>query len=209
MSVLHLSWKVRLACVVEDSPAVRRQEWLIFCSFWKIIYVSLFQHKYTHTHTRVRHCCSADIVRDFQSQILQEEWNKFGMSVVRRRNERLQRLEAAAQAQQQQRQAHAAARQMRMAQVESSIDAMQAKFTDQSVALDYDADRLLKKYGFWTEQTYDDVEKESKPLPCLGPRAHWIDCQKKYGSDNRPCNFYVQALEECVRQTIGKSAMEE
>lgn len=148
-------------------------------------------------------------MRDFESKILQEEWNKFGTSVIQRRNDRLQRLQAAAHEHQQSRQANAAARQMRLSQVESSIDSMQAKFTDESVALEYEADRLLKKFGFLAEQEYDDPEKESKPLPCLGPRAHWIDCQKKYAPDNRPCNFYVQALEDCVRQTIGKTSIDE
>jgi len=126
--------------------------------------------------------------------------------VIQRRNERLQMMQAAAQENHQKRQAAAAQRQMRMAQVEASLDRMQAKFTDDSVALEYDADRLNKKFGF--QQVHDDIDKESVPLPCLGPRAHWIDCQKKFAPDNRPCNFYVQALEECVRQTIGKTTIE-
>ena len=129
--------------------------------------------------------------------------------MLQRRNERLQHVQAAALENQQKRQASAAARQMRLSRLESSLDDMQAKFTDQSVALDYDTDRLLKRYGFLADQEHDSLEKESRPLPCLGPRAHWIDCQKKYGSDNRPCNFYVQALEECVRRTIGNISGDE
>ena len=150
---------------------------------------------------------SADIIRDFQSKTLQEEWNKFGTSVIQRRNERLQRLQTATAEQQQKRQAASAARHMRLSRVDAAVDSMQAKFADDAIALEYDASRLEKRFGFLAEQQYDDLKKDSKPLPCVGQRAHWIDCQKKYGEDSRPCNFYVQALEDCVRNTIGKTTI--
>jgi hypothetical protein len=145
-------------------------------------------------------------VRDFQSQLLQEEWNKFGTSILIRRNERLQRLQAAATENQQKRHVEAAARQQRMATIDAAMDEMQAKIADQTVAIDYDASQLLYKFRGWTDNVNVDADKESKPLPCLGQRAHWIDCQRKYAADSRPCNFYVAALEECVQRTIGKSA---
>lgn len=129
------------------------------------------------------------------------------MSVLSRRNERLQRLHAAVTENQQKRHVEAAARQQRMTSIDTAIDQMQAEIADQTISIDYDASQLLKKFGYMTAKANDDVEKESKPLPCLGQRAHWIDCQRKYAADSRPCNFYVAALEECVTRTIGNSAL--
>jgi hypothetical protein len=150
---------------------------------------------------------TADIIRDFQSKVLQEEWNKFGNSVLIRRNERLQRLQERGAELQHQRHIAAVARQHRMASIETAIDQMQANIADQIVAIDYDATKLMKKFGHWMTIEVDDPDRDSKPLPCLGQRAHWIDCQKKYAADSRPCNFYVAALEECVQRTIfGASA---
>ena len=144
----------------------------------------------------------ADIVRDFQSKVLQEEWNKFGSSVVIRRNERLQELEQATAQYQQQRHLASISRQQRMEALDSSIDEMQAKITDLLVANEYDADKLIQKYEHWINAEIDDPNRDSKPLPCLGERAHWIDCQKKYAVDSRPCNFYVSALEQCVQRAL-------
>jgi exonuclease VII large subunit len=156
-------------------------------------------------------------VRDFQSKVLQEEWNKFGISVLHRRNERLQMVQEKMAENQQRRSVQAAERQLRMQSMDAALDGMRAKFADQATALSYDAEQLLQKFGAQQQQTTTTTaktggattaDKDSKPLPCLGQRAHWMDCQKKYAADSRPCNPYVQALEECVQRTIrhGKAA---
>ncbi len=144
----------------------------------------------------------ASIVRDFQSKILREEWNKFGTSVIIRRNERLQELEQATAQYQQQRHLASISRQQRMEALDTSIDEMQANITDLLVANEYDANKLMQMYGHWIDAEIDDPNRDSKPLPCLGERAHWIDCQKKYAVDSRPCNFYVSALEQCVQRAL-------
>jgi hypothetical protein len=149
---------------------------------------------------------AADIVRDFQSKLLQDEWNKFGTTIVHRRNERLQRLQAAVNENQQKRSAYTAMQQPRLAALDAQMDQLSATIADQTTAMDYDASQLVQKYRKWIDfknnNEMDAIEKDSKPLPCLGQRAHWIDCQKKYAADSRPCNFYVTALEECVTRTI-------
>ena len=141
-------------------------------------------------------------MRDFQSKVLQEEWNKFGTSVIMRRNQRLQELEQATAQYQHRRHLASISRQQRMEALDASIDEMQANITDSLVANEYDADKLIQKYGHWIHAEIDDPNRESKPLPCLGERAHWIDCQKKYAVDSRPCNFYVSALEQCVQRAL-------
>lgn len=152
----------------------------------------------------------AAIVRDFQSQVLQEEWNKFGSGIVERRSDRVQKMQAAAEQHHAQNQQRAQHSQQRMARTEASIEQSNAKFADLDVSVQHDARRLLQKHGIELAgedgtdgATIDRSELVSKPLPCLGQRAHWMDCQKKYYStDIRPCNDYVKALEECVSATI-------
>lgn len=147
--------------------------------------------------------------------MLQEEWNKFGTSILVHRNERLQKLQQATQQYQHERQLHSIQYQQRMEELDNSIDTMQATITDQLVENEYEVQKLLHQYSHWipsatTNTTTNDIissdaseeVKDSKPLPCLGERAHWIDCQKKYSVDSRPCNYYVQALEQCVHRTM-------
>jgi hypothetical protein len=153
-------------------------------------------------------CSPEAIVRDFQNQTLQQEWDKFRTSVLIRRNERAKALNEAQVAQKQQREVQAALLAQRKASLDQAIDEMNAKFSDEAIALEYDASKLLQKFQAPAILTvvYDDIDKDSRPLPCLGQRAHWMDCQKKYAADSRPCNAYVEALEQCVKDTISKVA---
>lgn len=89
-------------------------------------------------------------------------------------------------------------------QVQTNLDHWNAKFADESVALEYDSQRLAEKYILTPKE---GVLLDSKPLPCLGERAHWMDCQKKYAKDSRPCISYVEALERCVNKTISENTM--
>lgn len=149
----------------------------------------------------------ADIIRDFESQTLQEEWNRFGKSVMQQRNVRIRSTQEAVAANQQKMMQAREARQKRTESLDHHLEHLKASFVDGAKALDYDSSKLIERYGGWTTKEVDDPTKPSKPLPCLGPRAHWIDCQKKYGAvDSRPCNFYIEALEECVHQTITGTA---
>jgi hypothetical protein len=150
----------------------------------------------------------ADIVRDFQSKVLQEEWNKFGGKVMERRNERIAQMQQAAAELQQKHNWNVTQRQQRVKSTEAAIEKYRAEFADLSIALEHDANSLLNKFGS-IPASLDDINKDSKPLPCLGQRAHWMDCQKKYAADSRPCNFYVQALEECVQKTIGRTTLQQ
>jgi hypothetical protein len=89
--------------------------------------------------------------------------------------------------------------------IDNSIDDLNAKFADTAIALQHDANRMLEKFKIpenFIQDSEGSINKDSKPLPCLGQRAHWIDCQKKYASDSRPCNAYFEALEKCVLDTI-------
>lgn len=142
--------------------------------------------------------CKAAIIRDFQNQTIQEEWNKFRAGVLVRRNDRRMKLSDAAKQQMQEREVRAVQRQQRMASLDQAIDEMKAKFADDSIALKYDADNLTKRFE------KPAPKEKPKILPCLGPRAHWMDCIKKYAVDPRPCDAYLATLEKCVNETIVK-----
>jgi hypothetical protein len=82
----------------------------------------------------------------------------------------------------------------RISELDNSIEQAKAKFTDEKVALAYDTRNV--------EQILSENQPWQKEMPCLGQRAHWIDCQKKYALDSRPCDAYVDALERCVNEAV-------
>jgi hypothetical protein len=94
-------------------------------------------------------------------------------------------------------------------QLDSHIEQLNAKFTDQLIAAQYDADAVAAKYATATTDTAASLSSDSttdssstKTSPCLGPRAHWMFCAQKYVQDTRPCDHYLQVLEKCVQETI-------
>jgi hypothetical protein len=143
------------------------------------------------------------MVRDFQNQALQNEWNSFRSSVLTNRAERQQKLAHQNGALLQERQKRVTEVEKRNAALDNRLDSLNAKFSDISVALEYDTARVQEKFG---EQKTENLEKEVKH--CLGERVHWMFCQQKYADDSRPCNAYLSALEKCVNKTIVDSTAE-
>ena len=82
----------------------------------------------------------------------------------------------------------------RNTELDNRIEDLRAQFSDGKVALEYDAKNVAEVLG--KNQAW------KKEMPCLGQRAHWIDCQKKYALDSRPCDAYVDALEKCVNEAV-------
>lgn len=151
----------------------------------------------------------ATIVQDFQNRVLQNEWNKFRSSVLSRHVERQEHVKTIAHQLEQQRQMQSAEMSRIHAAQDASLDELRAKFADEAIALEYDVARLSEKYlgggktttiGGKNKQLPPAKDKES--LPCLGERAHLIDCQNMYKLGSRSCNHYIEALEKCVSQRI-------
>ena len=154
---------------------------------------------------------SADIVRDFSNQVVQEEWTKFRATVLNRQHERSQQLSRAAQQQQHEREALNLQRQQRIQALDAKIDDLNATFSDLAVALEYDAKAFYRKFetaGALPESSTAQAKKKkaAAAVPCLGPRAHWMDCAIKYRIDTRPCDAYLATLERCVQETVVKLA---
>jgi hypothetical protein len=82
------------------------------------------------------------------------------------------------------------------AKLDQSIDSMEARFADMSNVVEYDAERLEKKYLNTTTVKMGDI-------PCLTERTSITACytDKK---DSTACDSFIQALEECVSNTIRK-----
>lgn len=114
------------------------------------------------------------IARDLQNEEIQSAWQNVQVSILERRAERNRQLqETSARLQGASKQMEAWA--VRNAELDANIEELQAKFANGKVALEYDAKNVadrLKEYQPW-----------KKAMPCLGQRAHWIDCQKKYAMD--------------------------
>lgn len=140
------------------------------------------------------------IVRDFSNQTLQEEWDKFRREIIIRRNERLEKRNAALLESQQRQQTNHAALQERLTSLNERKDQLLATFADESIMIRYDIQRLEEKYILGTTEQTPPIDF------CLGERAHWIDCSKKYGTDISPCSDYLGALERCVNRTITESS---
>jgi hypothetical protein len=146
--------------------------------------------------------------------VVQEEWTKFRATVLNRQHERSQHLSQAAQQQQQrEREVLNLQRQQRVQALDARIDDLNATFSDAAVALEYDAKALYRKFetaGALPEQTSTSQSQKKQvaaaAVPCLGPRAHWMDCAIKYRVDTRPCDAYLATLERCVQETVVKLA---
>jgi hypothetical protein len=136
------------------------------------------------------------MVREFQNQALQNEWNSFRTSVLTHRNEREQKLAHQNGALLQERQMRMTSIANRNAALDDRLDSLNAKFSDISVALEYDTARVQEKFGELKAESPEEVQH------CLGERVHWMFCQQKYALDSRPCNAYLGALEKCVNKTI-------
>lgn len=137
------------------------------------------------------------IAKDFQNEEIQKAWKSVQVSVLERREARDRHVaETSAQLQESAKKMEAWA--ARNADLDNTIEDLRAKFSDGRVALDYDANALA--------ETIRQTQPGRKEMPCLGQRAHWIDCQTKYALDSRPCDAYVDALERCVKEAVVKQA---
>ena len=138
------------------------------------------------------------IAKDFQNEELQKAWRTVQGSIVDKMKGR-DHLVAETSARLQSSTMQMEAWRERIAELDGTIEGLRAKFSDGKVALDYDTRNVA------------DVLRENQPwmkeMPCLGQRAHWIDCQKKYALDSRPCDAYVEALEHCVNEAVVNKAV--
>ena len=137
------------------------------------------------------------IAVDFQNEKIQEAWRDVQIGVLHRQNQRAMAMEESKA-----RQAAAAEQELHQLQtrhqhLDGRISALRKEFDDSLLSLEYGTKIL-------SEDLDEKIRENKKTLPCLGPRAHWLDCQKKYAVDSRPCDAYLDTLEKCVTDAIVK-----
>mmetsp|Transcript_12496 Transcript_12496/g.34692 ORF Transcript_12496/g.34692 Transcript_12496/m.34692 type:complete len:168 (-) Transcript_12496:116-619(-) len=137
------------------------------------------------------------IALDYQNQELNKAWKGVQVSILERRNRREQAMSAALaeqrRANEEQKQIMAARHQ----RLDDSIHDLNQEFSARLAEIESGTSVL-------TDDLFDLAQKK-QTLPCLGPRAHWLDCHKKYAIDSRPCDAYLETLEKCVTEAIVKN----
>ena len=133
------------------------------------------------------------IATDFQNEELNKVWKGVQVSILERRNQRETAMKASMEDHQntteQQRQIMAA----RHAELDDRIKSLESQFTTHLSELEQNTKIFVDEL---------DTSVKEKNLPCLGPRAHWLDCHKKYSLDVRPCDAYLATLEKCVNEAV-------
>ncbi|KAL7579969.1 hypothetical protein ACA910_004964 [Epithemia clementina (nom. ined.)] len=137
------------------------------------------------------------IALDFQNEKINEAWREVQLGVLQRQHQRAQVMNEATE-----RQNAVVARELkelqaRHQQLDTRIDSLRKEFDDGLLSLEYGTKILSVDLD-------EKIRQNIKTLPCLGPRAHWLDCQKKYALDSRPCDAYLETLEKCVTDAIVK-----
>ena len=141
---------------------------------------------------------SAKINQDFDSHILQTEWNNYRASHLQRHNQRQSiSLQHEAEMQQKMESFHNQASQVHN-NLDEMIDAAKSKLVDLEVEMEYDVNRLMNKYqGSISDNTSDKQ--------CLDVRAELAQCYNTL-KDGGECHVFAQRLEKCVTQALMRSS---
>lgn len=149
----------------------------------------LFLFRSTHASIAV----SDEALKDFQSTVLKEEWEKRQQYLLARGNKRrmedLKRKEELKQHMEQFRLQNDVVQ----AQLDESRDQLMARFADQSVEMEHTIKKL--------EQSHANKMKFEEKKPCLQERANLSVCFK---NDPEACSDFVEALDHCVTKTLVK-----
>mmetsp|Transcript_42934 Transcript_42934/g.103773 ORF Transcript_42934/g.103773 Transcript_42934/m.103773 type:complete len:181 (+) Transcript_42934:76-618(+) len=84
-------------------------------------------------------------------------------------------------------------------QLDESIEKHEDKFADTANVLEYDMERLTKKY--LGNSNSSDKSLSSK-IPCLTERSDIATCYQQHKSDPDKCSLFVKELVNCTEKTI-------
>ena len=135
----------------------------------------------------------AKINQDFDSQILQNEWNKYRSSHLERHQQRSQSytdLETEIHAQQMTFRENANIVHTKLNDI---IDTNKARLADAEVEVGYEINRLYDKFGAGPTGT--------KGGECLDVRADLTRCYTTL-KDSNECQIFVQKLDRCVTDAL-------
>jgi hypothetical protein len=133
-------------------------------------------------------------LHEFDSKVLKDEWEEHQKYLIAKLDSR--RLHDYETKMQLKHQLQSLREQdlLRQRVLDERIDAAQAQFSDLSVALQYDTDRIDQKLASISF-------KQNTEAPCLGPRTHVANClQSQKGV--KQCENYIRELQTCVEQIV-------
>jgi isopropylmalate/homocitrate/citramalate synthase len=81
-------------------------------------------------------------------------------------------------------------------QLDEAIEQLEDKFADSANILEYDMERLSKKY------LGDKPIKQNTMIPCLTERSDIATCYQHHRSDPDTCSAFVRELVNCTEKTI-------
>jgi hypothetical protein len=145
----------------------------------------------------IKNHTSAKINQDFDSHILQTEWNNYRTSHLQRHHQRQSiSLQHEAEIQQKMEVFHNQASQVHN-QLDEMIDAAKSKLVDLEVEMEYDVNRLMNKYQGSISDNISDKQ-------CLDVRAELAQCYNTL-KDGGECHVFARRLEKCVTQALRSS----
>ncbi|KAL3764324.1 hypothetical protein ACHAW5_008921 [Stephanodiscus triporus] len=141
----------------------------------------------------------AKINQDFDSHILQNEWDKYRASHLQRHHQRESSYsDREAEIRQRMESFRERARQVH-GRLDDAIDASRAKLSDLEVQVGHEIDRLYDKFEG------DKTTGLSSRGECLDVRAELSHCYNTL-KDGGECQVFVQKLDRCVTEALRASS---
>lgn len=137
----------------------------------------------------------ADVVNSFQSSILQQQWESLQSDILQRHSSREASEHARKEQVEEELLKWRAQNQKIQTYLDDSIDALNAKFNDCSVEMQFNTDKLLKRI-----QGDNKATRQAKDA-CVDIRTALVTCYNQV-QDIRKCDDVVVTLEQCVKHAI-------
>ena len=139
------------------------------------------------------------VMLDFQSKILQQQWQQHQKQVLEKVTERLYKVQERKEKLQQEIQQWTKLNEKLQFELDSKIDEQTSKFSDLVHAVEYDTQRVEKKF------IRPDTDDQKKKNPCLEQRVNLAACFKSNPKQNVvACDVYVNALDSCIEEIFVK-----
>mmetsp|Transcript_13574 Transcript_13574/g.31543 ORF Transcript_13574/g.31543 Transcript_13574/m.31543 type:complete len:166 (-) Transcript_13574:1961-2458(-) len=139
------------------------------------------------------------VLKEFQSRVLAEEWEKYQKLVIAMSNERQLKNYNTREAVRERMTAFRQQNSAVQAGLDQQIDSLQARFADLNTEAKFDASRLEKEY---LGHDAGGGEAQPKGVACLAPRTTLALCIQEKGGSTAGCEEFISAMELCVHDTV-------
>lgn len=140
----------------------------------------------------------ASLVKDFQNQILEEEWNNRKRNLMQQTDDRVLREQEFAETFQEKREKFLSSKNQVQADLDSRLESLKANFSDEYFDSNYDIDAALKKYAGGSSSS----SKQDENKPCLDARLNLTQCYNDGDKEKDSCKPLMDQLEKCVNNFL-------